>query len=45
MKQLDVDEDVALILGQEGFSTIEEIAYVPGAELLGIEELRPADRR
>jgi transcription termination/antitermination protein NusA len=38
MKQLDVDEDVALILVQEGFSTIEEIAYVPAAELLGIEE-------
>ncbi len=29
MKQLDVDEDVATILVQEGFSTIEEIAYVP----------------
>jgi N utilization substance protein A len=38
MKQLDVDEDVALILVQEGFSTIEEIAYVPANELLGIEE-------
>ncbi len=38
MKQLDVDEDVALILAQEGFSTIEEIAYVPAAELLGVEE-------
>ncbi|MCK6371283.1 MAG: transcription termination factor NusA [Gammaproteobacteria bacterium] len=38
MKQLDVDEDVALILVQEGFLTIEEIAYVPASELLGIEE-------
>ncbi|MFQ5635288.1 MAG: transcription termination factor NusA, partial [Gammaproteobacteria bacterium] len=38
MKQLDVDEDVALILVQEGFSTIEEIAYVPASELLGVEE-------
>ncbi len=38
MKQLDVDEDVALILVQEGFLTIEEIAYVPAAELLAIEE-------
>lgn len=38
MQQLDVDEDVALILAQEGFSTIEEIAYVPAAELLAIEE-------
>lgn len=38
MKQLDVDEDVAAILVQEGFSSIEEIAYVPQAELAGIEE-------
>ncbi|MGH8298876.1 MAG: transcription termination factor NusA [Steroidobacteraceae bacterium] len=38
MKQLDVDEDVATILAQEGFSTIEEIAYVPQAELASIEE-------
>ncbi len=38
MEQLDVDEDVALILVQEGFSSIEEIAYVPTAELLAIEE-------
>jgi N utilization substance protein A len=29
MKQLDVDENVATILVQEGFSTIEEMAYVP----------------
>jgi transcription termination/antitermination protein NusA len=38
MKQLDVDEDVATILAQEGFSTIEEIAYVPQGELASIEE-------
>lgn len=38
MKQLDVDEDVATVLVQEGFSSIEEIAYVPTNELLGIEE-------
>jgi N utilization substance protein A len=38
MKQLDVDENVASILVQEGFSTIEEVAYVPAAELAGIEE-------
>ena len=37
-KQLDVDEEVALILVQEGFSTIEEVAYVPAAELIEIEE-------
>ncbi len=35
---LDVDEDVANVLVQEGFSTIEEVAYVPASELLGIEE-------
>jgi len=38
MERLDVDEDVAGILVQEGFSSIEEIAYVPAAELLSIEE-------
>jgi N utilization substance protein A len=37
MKQLDVDEDVASILAQEGFSTIEELAYVPVSELANIE--------
>ena len=37
-KQLDVDEEVALILVQEGFSTIEEVAYVPTSELIEIEE-------
>jgi N utilization substance protein A len=37
-KALDVDEDVAAILVGEGFSTIEEIAYVPTNELLAIEE-------
>jgi N utilization substance protein A len=36
--ELDVDEDVAQILVQEGFSTIEEIAYVPASELNNIEE-------
>ena len=38
MKQLDIDENVALILAQEGFNTLEEIAYVPKQELLDIEE-------
>jgi N utilization substance protein A len=38
MEQLDVDADVAAILVQEGFSSIEEIAYVPTAELMSIEE-------
>jgi len=38
MKQLDVDENVANILVQEGFSTVEEVAYVPAGELAAIEE-------
>jgi len=38
MKELDVDEDVALILAQEGFSSLDEIAYVPEQEMLDIEE-------
>jgi transcription termination/antitermination protein NusA len=38
MEYLDVDEEIAVILVQEGFSTIEEVAYVPEKELLAIEE-------
>ncbi|MEJ2343867.1 MAG: transcription termination factor NusA [Gammaproteobacteria bacterium] len=38
MEQLDVDEEIAGILAQEGFSSVEEVAYVPGHELLEIEE-------
>jgi len=38
MEQLDVDEDVAIILAAEGFSSIEEVAYVPESEFLNIEE-------
>ena len=38
MEQLDVDEEVGNILVQEGFSSIEEIAYVPVSELVAIEE-------
>jgi N utilization substance protein A len=37
IERLDVDEEVADILIQEGFSTLEEIAYVPINELLEIE--------
>ena len=38
MEKLDVDEEVAIILAQEGFSSLEEIAYVPENEMLRIEE-------
>ena len=37
MEKLDVDEEVANILIEEGFSTLEEIAYVPINELNEIE--------
>jgi len=39
MDQLDVDEDLAVLLVEEGFTTLEEIAYVPIDEMLSIEEL------
>ena len=38
MEQLDVGEDVASVLVEEGFSTVDEVAYVPVAEMLAIEE-------
>ena len=37
MDKLEVDEEIAGILVTEGFSTVEEIAYVPAAELLAVE--------
>ena len=37
MEKLEVDEEIAGILVGEGFSTVEEIAYVPVAELLAVE--------
>jgi N utilization substance protein A len=37
MERLDVDEEVAEILVQEGFTTLEEVAYVPLNEMLEIE--------
>ena len=37
MEKLDVDQEVADILVQEGFGTLEEVAYVPVAEMLEIE--------
>ena len=38
MEHLDLDEGVAAILAEEGFSTLDEIAYVPIQEMLDIEE-------
>ena len=37
MEKLDVDEEVANILIQEGFTTLEEVAYVPLNEMLEID--------
>lgn len=37
MESLSVDEDVAAVLVEEGFTTLEEIAYVPLEEMKGIE--------
>ncbi len=38
MNDLGVDEEVAMILIQEGFTSIDEVAYVPRQEMLQIEE-------
>ncbi len=38
IEKLEVDAEIASILVQEGFSSVEEIAYVPDSELLAIEE-------
>ena len=38
MTQLDVDESVAAVLVEEGFSTVDEVAYVPMEELQAIAE-------
>ncbi len=35
--RLEVDEEIAGILVAEGFSSVEEVAYVPAAELLAVE--------
>jgi N utilization substance protein A len=37
MNALDVDEDVAEVLVEEGFTSLEEVAYVPLEEMLAIE--------
>ena len=37
MEKLEVDAEISAILVQEGFTTVEEIAYVPSGELMAIE--------
>jgi N utilization substance protein A len=39
MAKLDVDEQIADILIEEGFTSLEEVAYVPLQEMLDIESL------
>jgi len=36
---LDIDEDFASVLVEEGFTSLEEVAYVPVSELLAIDGL------
>jgi len=42
MEKLDVDEEVAGILVEEGFNTLEEVAYVPISEMQEIESFDEA---
>ena len=39
INELDIEADLALLLVEEGFTSLEEIAYVPAAEMLEIEGL------
>ncbi len=39
VNELDIEADLALLLVEEGFTSLEEIAYVPAAEMLEIEGL------
>ena len=39
IQHLDIEDDLARLLVEEGFTTLEEIAYVPLEEMLEIEEL------
>jgi N utilization substance protein A len=42
MEQLDVDENVAAVLVREGFTNLDEVAYVPKQEMAAIEEFDEA---
>ena len=37
VEQLDIDEEVAEILAEEGFTSLEEVAYVPLEEMMAID--------
>jgi N utilization substance protein A len=38
LSDLDIDEEIAAVLVSEGFTTLEEVAYVPIEEMLSIED-------
>lgn len=42
MEKLDIDEDIANVLIEEGFYSLEEVAYVPLSEMLEIESFDEA---
>ena len=42
IQHLDVDDDLARLLVEEGFTSLEEVAYVPMEEFLEIEDLDEA---
>ena len=44
MNALDVDEDVAVVLVEEGFTTLEEVAYVPLEEMMALRGLMKKSR-
>jgi N utilization substance protein A len=39
VQKLDIDEELPDLLIEEGFSSLEEVAYVPLAEMLEIDGL------
>jgi N utilization substance protein A len=39
VRDLDVDEELAVLLVEEGFTSVEEVAYVPKEEMLAVEGL------
>ena len=36
-EKLDIDEDIAIVLSEEGFASLDEVAYVPLEEMMNIE--------
>ena len=38
MQELDIGEDIAIVLVEEGFTSVEEVAYVPLDEMSAIDD-------